>query len=226
MITIITEELKYSTIYDHYKETVNYLKKDLIKRDKITLAIFILFSAYFLVEFKQVDSVTVTNILIKKKVGLSLDINYTVLSTAMLLLILGTTVKYFQMCLNIQKQYDYIHNLENKINIISDEKLITRKGYSYLKEYPLLSALIHRIYNFFLPLGIILSMSLKIYKICKTGLGILTAINIVIGFLIILCTSLHLLFVYRKVNFVKWLNKSVKKLFVLLHLYKEDEEEI
>lgn len=192
------------------------------KRDKITLSVFLIFSAYFLIEFKQVDSVTLANTVIKNKIGCSLDINYNMVSTINLLLILGITVKYFQMCLNIEKQYEYIHNLEDKINVISNEKLITREGYSYLKEYPLLSALIHRIYNFFLPVAIILSMGLKIYIICRGGFGILTAINIIISFLTILCASLYLLFVYRKVRFVSLINKIVKKLFVLLHLYKED----
>lgn len=64
-------------------------------------------------------------------------INYNLLVTAMLLSVLLITMKYFQLCLNIEKQYSYIHNIEDKLNSISEERLITREDYSYLKEYPL-----------------------------------------------------------------------------------------
>lgn len=223
---IIKDELKYSTIYDHYKETVAYLKKDLEKRDKITLYILVLFSIYFIVEFKPSDSVMVANTFIKNKAGFLLNLNYDILSTLVLVLILGTIIKYFQMCLNIEKQYDYIHNLEDKLNALSDEKLITREGYSYLKEYPLLSALIHRIYTFFLPLLIIVAMIIKTYMIIKTGLSILTVINITIGFLIILCTILYWLFIYRANKFIECINNKFKSLFVILHLYNKNKGEV
>lgn len=142
----------------------------------------------------------------------------------MLTLILGTTIKYFQMCLNIEKQYEYIHKLEAKINTIANEKLITREGFSYLQEYPLLSALIHRMYTLFLPIGLILSMLSKFYTICKNGINLIDSLNIIIVFLIMFCTFLYLLFTYREVRFVKITNVYVKKLFVLIHLYKEDTE--
>lgn len=225
MIKIISDELKYTTLYDHYKETIAFLKKDLAKRDKITWILLGLLVIYFLVELKPIDSVTVANTLFKDKTGFSLMINYNILITAMLLLILIATIKYFQMCLYIENQYSYIHNLEEKINAILDEKLITREGYYYLKEYPLLSALIHRIYMFFIPIGIIIAMIIKIYILFNNRLSIIIVFNIVIGMTTILVTFLYLLFVYRNINFIMFINKWVKKVFILLHLYEKDGDE-
>lgn len=182
------EELKYTTLYDHYKDTISYLKKDLTKRDKLTLYLFGSLLLYFLIEIKPSDSVTIANTLVKSKVGTPLNINYNILSPAVLLFLLWPVIRYFQICLYIEKQYNYIHELEDKINFASGQKLITREGYSYLNEYPLLSALIHIIYNFFLPIGISFSMVVKIVIIPFHDLSFLYLVNIFTQFMIILCS--------------------------------------
>lgn len=224
MILILNDEVKYSTLYDHYKETISYLKGDLAKRDKLTWILFSLLIVYFLVEFKTVESINIANFIVKDKLGESILINYNLLVTAMLLSILLITMKYFQLCLNIEKQYSYIHNIEDKLNSISEERLITREGYSYLKEYPLLSALLHRIYVVFLPVGIITSMVIKINMLVKNPLSIVMIFNIVIGSAIIVITFLYILFSFRNVKFIRIVNKIIKKLFILLHLYEEEGE--
>lgn len=218
----LEEELASNTLYDHYKDTVSYLKKDLTKRDKLTLYLFGSLILYFLVEIKPSDSVTISKAFVKSKIGTSLDINYNVLSTAVLLFLLWSVIRYFQLCLNIEKQYSYIHSLENKINLSFGEDLITREGYSYLNEYPLLSAFIHRIYNFFLPIGISFSMVVKIVIVPFQDFSFLYLVNIFTQFLIILCSFLYLLFSYRDVKFIQKLNSTVKSLFIKIHLYKED----
>lgn len=216
------EELKYNTLYDHYKDTVSYLKKDLTKRDRLTLYLFGSLILYFLVEIKPLDSVTIANTFVKSKIGGSIDINYSLLSTGVLLFLLWSVIRYFQLCLYIEKQYNYIHEVESKINLASGQNIITREGYSYLSEYPLLPALIHRIYNFFLPIGISLSMAVKIVIIPFYDFSFLYLINIFTQLMIILCSFLYLLFSYREVGFVQKLNSTVKSLFIKIHLYKED----
>lgn len=215
-------ELKYTMIYDHYKDSIDYLKKDLVKRDKLTISVFISFIIYFLIEVKPLHSVNIANTWAKDKLGVSLGINYSLLSTTILLFLLWYIIRYFQMCLNIEKQYDYIHKLENKINKMIEKDFITREGHSYLSEYPLLSALIHRIYNFFLPIGIAISFVIKIIFIPSHDFSALYIVNIIIQLMIILCIFLYLLFTYRDIEFVKKLNDIVKSFFIKIHLYKED----
>ena len=220
--SIIVKELNYSTLYDHYKETVSYLKSDLEKRDRLTLLVFIFFIIHFIAEIKPTHSVTLANSWVKDKFGVTLGLNYSLISTAILLLLLWNLIKYFQMCLNIEKQYNYIHKIEDKLNCLSGEELITREGHHYLNQYPLLSAVIHRIYNFFLPTGIIFSIVLKMFLIPLKDFGILSMANIFIQLLIILICFLYLLFVYRDVTFVNKLNEQIKEVFIKIYLYKED----
>lgn len=215
---MLSEEFKFTNLYDHYKETIKYLKDDLKKRDKLTLYSLILIIFYFLIEFKSSDSVSLVNKYLEKKIGLELNINYDLLTTAILLLLFRYTLKYFQINLNIEKQYNYIHKLEDDLNNLANSQLITREGFSYLEDYPLLSALIHRLYNFFLPLGLIVVMIIKLIQTFQN----FSLLNILIISLIILCTFLYLLFTYKDLRWVNCINCMVKKLFVLIHLYKED----
>ncbi|GEM_PF-677365 len=219
---MLSNEFIFSQVYDHYKESVMYLKNDLVKRDKVTLLSLILLVIYFLIEFKTIDSVFLANKWVEKNLNLSLNINYNLLTTAILLLLLWSTMKYFQLCLNIEKQYNYIHEVEAELNKLADKDIITREGYSYLNDYPLLSALIHRLYNFFIPILLIFSMIFKVFKILYNFNGISSFLNIFIVSLIILCTFLYMLFTYRDINYVSKINYYIKKLFVLIHLYKED----
>ena len=93
MSEVLNEEIKYSTLYDHYKETISYLKSDLAKRDKLTWILLTLLIIYFLVEFKTVESINVANFIVKDKLGDSILINYNLLVTAMLLSILLIIIK-------------------------------------------------------------------------------------------------------------------------------------
>lgn len=76
MLYIISNELKYSTLYDHYKESVAYLKNDLVKRDKITVGLLLLFAVYFVIEISPRDSVVLANKYITLQLGINLNINY------------------------------------------------------------------------------------------------------------------------------------------------------
>ncbi|WP_455809196.1 hypothetical protein [Clostridium butyricum] len=231
----------FSTLYDHYKDTITYLKKDIDKRDKITRYLFLVLILYSLTEFKQIDSSSVFNDLCKKYLGISLNINYVLITTIILFCIFTCTIKYFQMCMNIEKQYSYIHKIESDLNHICGQNLISREGYSYLEDYPLFSAFLHRIYMFFLPLALVILMFVKSYYIfillissinISSGKNftcillehsiIISFINLIISLSTILTTVLYLLFIYRDKEWVKNINNKFKKIFVLLHLYKED----
>lgn len=216
------KEFVFSQLYDHYKESVMYLKNDLMKRDKVTMLSLFIVIVYFLVEFKTTDSLFLANKWIENNLSFSFNINYSILSTAILLLLLWYIIKYFQLCVNIDKQYNYIHQVESKLNALINEDIITREGYSYLNDYPLLSALIHRLYNFFFPLLLINSMVYKGAKIVYNFKGLISILNVFIVGLIILCTFLYLLFIYRDINWIRAINSYTKKIFILIHLYQED----
>lgn len=78
---ILTHENNYTTLYDHYKKTITFIKNDLIKRNKLTLIIFVLLILiYFFIELKPNDSILVANTLVKNKLNFTIIMNYEVLN--------------------------------------------------------------------------------------------------------------------------------------------------
>ena len=222
---ILDDEIKYTTLYDHYKETITFIKNDLIKRNKLTLIIFVLLIIYFFIELKPNDSILVANTLVKNKLDFTIIMNYEILNIGILFFIFLALINYFSLSIYIEKQYSYIHKVEENLNNFMNKKLITRESYWYLEEYPLLSALIDRIYKFFLPSSIILCMLYKFIKICTSINSIfdINIINLILVILIALISFLYLIYVYRDIQFVKVINKKIKLIFLFFHLYKEDD---
>lgn len=223
---IIDDEKKIEITYDHYKETIQYLKEDLKKRNQVLLVLLLLICVYFIIELKTGDAISVANQWIKNNIGISYDLNYNLLIIANLLFIFGSELRYFQLCVYMEKQYVYIAQIEKLINSLINQEIITREGFYYLKEYPLLSAFIHRIYNHILPMGIIITFLYKLQQIIcffnKESI-IFNLLCIVFIFMICICAFLYLLFVNRDGKITKVVNKFVKKIFIFLHLYKEDD---
>lgn len=222
MIDIIDNEIKFNSLYDHYKETICFIKNDLSKRDKLTFLIFLLLITYFFIELKPVDSIKVANDFLKNKFNFTLILNYEVLNIGILFFIFIFLVKYFSLSLYIEKQYCYIHDIENNLNFFMGTTLITRESSYYLNEYPLLSALIDRIYKFFLPVFLILCMTYKSIKIFQSINQIfeINTISLLLSILIALISFLYLLYVYRDVKLIKKINNVLKYIFKMFYLYK------
>ncbi|MGL5098752.1 MAG: hypothetical protein ACRC6B_01745 [Fusobacteriaceae bacterium] len=98
-----------------------------------------------------------------KQIGVRIENNYSLLSAMLWLLLFGTTSKYYQVVIQIERQYNYIHHLEEMINInYNKTKAFTREGVSYLNEYPLFSSWIWFIYTLAFPTLILTSIMVRI----------------------------------------------------------------
>lgn len=77
--------------------------------------------------------------------------------------LMGISVRYFQLCLQVEKQYDYLHALEKELNSYYPEsEAFTREGKAYLNDYPMFSNWMWLSYTVFLPATLMLA---SIYRI-------------------------------------------------------------
>lgn len=93
---------------------------------------------------------------------------------------MGFSIRYFQVVIEIERQYNYLHALEIEINTFYKEKSVafTREGKSYLSKYPLFSNWVWLLYTLFFPILIISCTTLKVKRQIIT-LGSLTANQII-----------------------------------------------
>jgi hypothetical protein len=175
--------------YDHYKDTQEIIRSYIAKRDKYTI---ILLCVVAVISYVTIDSTTcsqIINEILNHQLGLS-AISFQVLNAIFLSVLFFIVLQYYQVCLNIEKSYRYIHNVENTLSEMSQMN-IDRESKSYLNNYPKTQWLAHRFYTYLLSIIII---AVSIYKFIVELHGDNIAIKIVDGVLI--CATIICSFAY------------------------------
>lgn len=154
-------DIEKNTLYDHYKETVGFLKNDNKLRDRLFLYSLIIEIMVLFQIFSNDYFNSLTNDIAKEKLGIKLTLDSTILSNVLMLLLFVFLVRYYQICVSIERAYAYIHHVEEKLNNLFSTNFITREGKSYLKEYPMYSNVVDFFYKIIYPGLIIFTCVLK-----------------------------------------------------------------
>lgn len=140
-----------SILYDHYKDTCSIIGEAVKRRDRAMLLVIIAAGFFaFQTIFPSAADLAITDYL-NFKFGLTLGINLSIIGNVVWVLILLFTLRYFQTAVFVERQYAYLHQLEEKLNTAIGQNLITREGKSYLDNYPWFSDWMWMIYTIILP---------------------------------------------------------------------------
>lgn len=138
-------------LYDHYKETCSIVKKNEEKRNKLFIIVCILLGSLFLFSYDSNSIIGLLQSWFKGNYNCDLMFSSNVIQAFLWILLFIFTLRYFGLNINIDRNYSYIHNLENNINLCATKEIITREGKSYLKEYPALNNITYYSYRVVLP---------------------------------------------------------------------------
>lgn len=158
-------DIKLNILHDHYKESFLYIRDREKQRDRLFLFIIALIGILFLeIQYAEIFPNIFKSISLE-----SFNLN---LSTIPIFVFLSITwtylfvliLKYCQIAIGIEKQYEYLHILEKKIsNIFNDNEIYSREGRAYLKNYPIFSEFAWIFYVLIFPIIAILSTALLLY---------------------------------------------------------------
>lgn len=206
------QEKILEVFYDHYKDTFAHIKGYLDKRNAYTLICIALIGILLLDTIDPVANKSLFTELVKIKIG-EITIDFDIIRSIMFFVTFWACLLYFQVNMLIEKQYSYLHKIENDITEKIKPFEITREGKSYLESYPFLSFFTHRIYVVFFPL---LLMWIFFYKLKIEAGNFLelkiyshTFFNVVIIFLSLISSFLY--FLNRNYNFFNSLFPRKKK---------------
>lgn len=183
-----------SILYDHYKDTCSIIMAAVKKRDRAMF--FVLIAAGFF-SFQTIFPIAADGAVVdflSFKFGLKLQVDLTVIGNIVWLFVLLFTLRYFQTVVFVERQYAYIHRVEDDINTATGSELITREGKSYLAKYPLFSEWMHVLYTIVFPTLLFCVTTVKILgewthnEICNTSLGLIfnTFVFLLLSFSILL----------------------------------------
>jgi len=158
-------DVKLNILHDHYKESFLYIRDREKQRDRLFLLVIALIGILFLeIQYAEIFPNIFKNI--------NLELFNLDLSTIPIFVFLSITwtylfilvLKYCQISIGIERQYEYLHIIEKKIsNIFNDKEIYSREGRAYLKNYPIFSEFAWIIYVLILPIIVILSTALLLY---------------------------------------------------------------
>ena len=151
---------KIEILYDHYKDTFQYIREYTKQRDRIFIYTMIILVIVFLFFSNPSEIQKLLTSYLKEKTNLSTNFGLPFLNSMFLFLLLTFTIKYFQISLLIERSYTYISDIENLLKKIS----ISREGQAYSKNYPKLLSLIHWFYTIIFPLILIIMVGVIFYR--------------------------------------------------------------
>jgi len=196
------ESEKFNNLCSHYKDTYDLHRTSLKQRD--TLFYYLLsILALFTLQISSTDMVS--NFVydyLNKAIGVKLGKSSDFITTFLWLSLFGFSIKYFQVVLEIERQYDYLHDIEEDLNSYYPNSVIfTREGKHFIRKYSLFSKWTWWLYTVFFPLFII---GCSIFKI-KSQINLYDekTINYIIDYLCYLMigtSSALYLFQYHKLG--------------------------
>jgi hypothetical protein len=156
------EEAKFNNLCSHYKDTFDIHRASIKQRDTLFYGLLVILAVFTLQISSTEVVVSVVNDYVNKSTGIKLGKSADFISTLLWLLLLGFTTRYYQVVLEIERQYGYLHALESKLNeYYPESKAFTREGKSYLSKYPLFSNWVWFLYTVFFPSLIIFCVIMK-----------------------------------------------------------------
>lgn len=197
----LSDDKKIELLNDHYKDTFVYLKETLRLRDRLFVFILLTITLLFFQLYSPDEAGTVIEAFIKKNLELEDAISIAFVGTVIWFALLAFVMRYFQTVIFIERQYKYIHRLEDQLSSHYDDKAFTREGKSYLKNYPLFSNWAYYLYTMIFPILLIVVVVGKMINeyLFASGISFLLVFNSVIALGILISTMLYL----RMVHFGK-----------------------
>ena len=154
---------RFEILNDHYRETCSYLATYRKQRDRFFLYLLIVLGIMFLQMSSPDKSYALISGLLSKSVRESIHLDQSFIRGLVWFFLLSLVLKYFQIVVLIERQYAYVHKLENELTIhFSSDIPFTREGKSYLKHYPKLSDWADILYVWFFPAMLLFFVSAKI----------------------------------------------------------------
>jgi hypothetical protein len=170
-------EAEFNNLCSHYKDTYEIHLSSIKQRDTLFYALLVIL-AFFSLQVTSTDLVNgALSNYINKEFGVTVDKSSNLFGTMLWLLVFGVSSRYYQIVIQIERQYGYIHHLEDLLNKkYTGSRVFTREGEDYLDKYPLFSNWVCFLYTAAFPLIILLSIVLRIQvelaRIEILGLGL------------------------------------------------------
>jgi len=192
------EDTKLTMLHDHYKETFAHIQDYLKLRDRLFAYLLLVVTLMLFEMYSPSGSANTISELIAKKLEMKTPIDISFIASIIWFALLSLVVRYYQTVVHIERQYDYIHGIEDQMSAEYEGKSFTREGKSYLRSYPLFSSWAWILYTIVFPILLLLIAAIKIIGEVRQSeyINVLLGINIAIALCIVLSTLFYMFLIH------------------------------
>ncbi len=183
-------------LYDHYKESVNEIKKQENKRNKLFILVLIHIFILFLISYRPESMCKVFSDLLMDqwKIGFYFSIN--TIQIILMVSMLYCVVRYYQINVYIDKNYPYIHRLEKELSQ-DIGKCFGKEGQNYLNDYPKTQNIVYYSYKYIFPILFILALIYRVIFNNTWDSPIIKTMEIVITSILIILNIVYTIDMYK-----------------------------
>jgi hypothetical protein len=194
-----SEDTKLEVLNSHYQDTQRIIEKAIRNRDRSFLLILVFLTIMAFQFFSPEQSGSVLTQAVEKQLNITAAISINYISSLIWFGLFAIAINYFQTVINLEKQYNYIHTLENELSKKYKGKAFTREGKSYLKNYPKFSKWLHIVYRVIFPALLIIAVAIKVVSewIQSCTLSIPMLLNSTIFVFIVISTALYTISLFK-----------------------------
>lgn len=149
---------KLEILHDHHKDSFHYIRELEKARDRQFIILILVMGLLFLaVQFPDY----LRSLLQGVKIGAGeVDVSklpLSIVTSALWAVFWALAVRYCQSSINVERKYDYLHNLEETIgDILENKNIYCREGKAYLDKYPAFSSWTYFYYTRLFPILVML----------------------------------------------------------------------
>lgn len=189
---------KTELLYDHYKETFSRIKESLNDRNRFFVMVFTVIAVQFLFATSSDTITSVVVSIVQEKYKIDISSQISIIQSLLWLILLYFTMRYYQINVYVERQYNYIHSLERDIAKKANVKF-DREGGDYLSNYPKMNSFIDILYKLIFPVIYCLIICYKIIiEYTVTKFSFLIILNTILFISCFILTILYLIFLHKK----------------------------
>jgi ABC-type multidrug transport system fused ATPase/permease subunit len=187
-----SDDTKFQVLNDHYKDSLNYVQLYINRREWFFAAVIVVVIVMLFQISAPKSASQVISQAINKQFGIQDAVDISFVGSVTWFLLLGFTVKYLQAVVTVEKQYKYIHQIEEMLSHQYRDRAFTREGKFYLSKYPRFSDWMDILYRRVFP-SILVGVALwKIRGEWVNGMSMATIFDSVILALLLVSVVLYM----------------------------------
>ena len=157
----MNDEKRTEILCAHYKDSFENIQNHIKNRGRLFLLLLIVSVIIIFQRACPAEAPDLFVCFLLKKLDLNKPISIAFIDTVIWFVMLSLIIRYCQTVIYIERQYDYIHELERKINDLLGGEFITREGKAYLANYPMFSTWANYLYTIVFPILLIILLVLR-----------------------------------------------------------------